>query len=157
MYCYSLFFHLIQDDTLLVIGWGTSVKIASIRANQSNGTNGTYRNVSKSSMNQVDIVASFQTSYFISGVAPFGDSLVVLAYIPGEEDGEKEFSSTIPSRQVFSPSFLWKMWTPIIMNSSSCKLNFVSFLFRTSIKAQMQNERSSCCICGLLPPVIVFL
>lgn len=92
--------HLVwQDDTLLVIGWGTSVKIASIRANQSNGTNGTYRNVSKSSMNQVDIVASFQTSYFISGVAPFGDSLVVLAYIPGEEDGEKEFSSTIPSRQ----------------------------------------------------------
>jgi uncharacterized membrane protein (GlpM family) len=56
-----------------------------------------------SSMNQVDIVASFQTSYFISGVAPFGDSLVVLAYIPGEEDGEKEFSSTIPSRRVISP------------------------------------------------------
>ena len=41
-----------QDDTLLVIGWGTSVKIASVRANQSNGTNGTHRNVSKSSMNQ---------------------------------------------------------------------------------------------------------
>lgn len=47
-------------------------------------------------------MASFQTSYFISGVAPFGDSLVVLAYIPGEEDGEKEFSTTIPARQVFS-------------------------------------------------------
>jgi len=46
-------------------------------------------------------VASFQTSYFISGLAPFGDSLVVLAYIPGEEDGDKDFSSTAPSRQVF--------------------------------------------------------
>ncbi|XP_062171764.1 vacuolar protein sorting-associated protein 41 homolog [Alnus glutinosa] len=92
--------HLVwQDDALLVIGWGTSVKIASIRANQHGATNGTYRHVPMSSMNQVDIVASFQTSYFISGVAPFGDSLVVLAYIPGEEDGEKEFSSTIPSRQ----------------------------------------------------------
>lgn len=56
-------------------------------------------------MNQVDIVASFQTSYFISGVAPFGDSLVVLAYIPGEEDGEKEFSSSVPSRQVFLSPF----------------------------------------------------
>lgn len=53
-----------------------------------------------SSMNQVDIVASFQTSYFVSGIAPFGDSLVVLAYIPVEEDGEKDFSSTMPSRQV---------------------------------------------------------
>lgn len=65
-------------------------------------------------MNQVDIVASFQTSYFISGIAPFGDSLVILAYIPGEEDGEKEFSSTIPSRQVFFHSPLGKAWTAII-------------------------------------------
>ncbi|XP_023881343.2 vacuolar protein sorting-associated protein 41 homolog isoform X1 [Quercus suber] len=92
--------HLVwQDDALLVIGWGTSVKIASIRTNQNRATNGTYMHVPMSSANKVDIVASFQTSYFISGVAPFGDSLVVLAYILGEEDGEKEFSSTIPSRQ----------------------------------------------------------
>ncbi|KAL2507031.1 Vacuolar protein sorting-associated protein 41-like protein [Forsythia ovata] len=91
--------HLVwQDDTLLVIGWGTSVKIASIRANQNTSTNGTYKHIPMSSMNKVDIVASFQTSYFISGIAPFGDSLVVLAYIPGEEDGE-DFSSTVPSRQ----------------------------------------------------------
>lgn len=102
--CYTIayFFYCIQDDTLLVIGWGTSVKIASIRTNQNKGANGTYKHAMVSSLNQVDIVASFQTSYSISGIAPFGDSLVVLAYIPGEEDGDKEFSSTIPSRQVFS-------------------------------------------------------
>ncbi|KAL3335965.1 hypothetical protein AABB24_031943 [Solanum stoloniferum] len=88
-----------QDDSLLVIGWGTSVKIALIRTTQSKGANGTYKHMPMSSLNQVDIVASFQTSYFISGIAPFGDSLVILAYIPGEEDGEKDFSSTIPSRQ----------------------------------------------------------
>ena len=61
--------HLVwQDDTLLVISWGTSVKIASIRANQSNGTNGTHRNVSKSSMNQVDNcgIISNQLFHFIS-------------------------------------------------------------------------------------------
>lgn len=52
-------------------------------------------------MNLVDIVASFQTSYYISGIAPFGDTLVILAYIPSEENGEKEFSSSAPSRQVF--------------------------------------------------------
>ncbi|KAI4334309.1 hypothetical protein L6164_019020 [Bauhinia variegata] len=92
--------HLVwQDDTLLVIGWGTSVKIASIRTNHNKAANGTYRQVSLSGLNQVDIVASFQTTYFISGIAPFGDTLVVLAYIPGEEDGEKEFSRTAPSRQ----------------------------------------------------------
>lgn len=76
------------------------MKIALIRTTQSKGVNGTYKHMSMSSLNQVDIVASFQTSYFISGIAPFGDSLVILAYIPGEEDGEKDFSSTIPSRQV---------------------------------------------------------
>ena len=86
---------------LLVIGWGTSVKIASIRSNQQRAGNGTYKHVPVSSMNQVDIVASFQTNYYISGIAPFGDTLVVLAYIPSEEDREKEFSSSVPSRQVF--------------------------------------------------------
>ncbi|KAF8396489.1 hypothetical protein HHK36_018112 [Tetracentron sinense] len=92
--------HLVwQDDTLLVIGWGTSVKIAAIRTNQYSGVNGTQRHVPESSTKLVDIVASFQTSYFISGIAPYGDALVVLAYISEEEDDEKEFSSTMPSRQ----------------------------------------------------------
>lgn len=85
----------------MVIGWGTSVKIASIRTNNHKAANGSFRQVPLSGMTQVDIVASFQTSYFISGIAPFGDALVVLAYIPGEEDGDKDFSSTAPSRQVF--------------------------------------------------------
>ncbi|XP_060169690.1 vacuolar protein sorting-associated protein 41 homolog isoform X1 [Lycium barbarum] len=91
-----------QDDTLLVIGWGTSVKIASIKTIQNKGVNGSYKYITMSSLNEVDIVASFQTSYFISGLAPFGDSLVILAYIPAEEDREKDFSSTIPSRQILN-------------------------------------------------------
>ncbi|CAN0916548.1 Vacuolar protein sorting-associated protein 41 homolog, partial [Linum grandiflorum] len=91
--------HLVwQGDTLLVIGWGTTVKIASIKGHQFRDSNGTFSRT-MSSRNQVDIVASFQTSYYISGIAPFGDSLVVLAYIHGEDESEKEFSSTIPSRQ----------------------------------------------------------
>uniref|UniRef100_A0A162A733 Vacuolar protein sorting-associated protein 41 homolog n=1 Tax=Daucus carota subsp. sativus TaxID=79200 RepID=A0A162A733_DAUCS len=82
-----LFPHLVwQDDSLLVIGWGTSVKIALIKSNQNSSTNKTYKHIQMSHMDQVDIVASFQTSYYISGIAPFGENLVVLAYIP-EEDG----------------------------------------------------------------------
>lgn len=80
------------------------MKIALIKSNQNKGTNGTYKHIQMSSMNQVDIVASFQTSYYISGIAPFGDTLVVLAYIPGEV-GDKEISSSIPSRQVLVFSF----------------------------------------------------
>ncbi|KAK1303126.1 hypothetical protein QJS10_CPB11g02298 [Acorus calamus] len=85
-----------QDDTLLVIGWGTCVKIAAIRTNTAGAANGAMKNISFSSVKYVDIVASFQTSYFISGIAPYGDALVVLAYIPEEENGEKEFSSALP-------------------------------------------------------------
>ncbi|XP_047317106.1 vacuolar protein sorting-associated protein 41 homolog [Impatiens glandulifera] len=92
--------HLVwQDDTRLVIGWGTSVKIASIKPYQNAGPNGTLKHIPLSSINQVDIVASFQTSYFISGIAPFGDLLVVLAYIAGDEAGKKYFSSSVPPRQ----------------------------------------------------------
>ncbi|KAL0927682.1 hypothetical protein M5K25_001880 [Dendrobium thyrsiflorum] len=91
--------HLVwQDDTLLVIGWGTSVKVAAIRTN-SLGANGIQKSIPASSAKYVDIVASFQTSYYISGIAPFGDALVVLAYIPEKVNGEKDFSSTMPSRQ----------------------------------------------------------
>ncbi|KAG6468085.1 hypothetical protein ZIOFF_072653 [Zingiber officinale] len=92
--------HLVwQADTLLVIGWGTSVKIAAIKTNQSSGANGLQRSLSITSTKYVDIVASFQTSYYISGIAPFGDNLVVLAYILEEENGEKDFSSGPPARQ----------------------------------------------------------
>ncbi|KAG0476002.1 hypothetical protein HPP92_012843 [Vanilla planifolia] len=86
-----------QDDTLLVIGWGTSVKIAAIRTNFQ--ANGIKKSIPASSAKYVDIVASFQTSYYISGIAPFGDSLVVLAYIPVDMNGGKDFSSSIPLRQ----------------------------------------------------------
>ncbi|KAG0476009.1 hypothetical protein HPP92_012850 [Vanilla planifolia] len=86
-----------QDDTLLVIGWGTSVKIAAIRTNFQ--ANGIQKSIPASSAKYVDIVASFQTSYYISGIAPFGDSLVVLAYIPVDMNGGKDFSSSIPLRQ----------------------------------------------------------
>lgn len=91
--------HLVwQDDTFLVIGWGTNVKVASIRTNSS-CANGIQKSIHASSAKYVDVVASFQTSYYVSGIAPFGDALVVLAYITEEVNGEKDFSSTLPSRQ----------------------------------------------------------
>ncbi|XP_062184439.1 vacuolar protein sorting-associated protein 41 homolog isoform X1 [Phragmites australis] len=90
--------HLVwQDDTVLVIGWGTSVKIAAIRTDLSQGLNGIQRTITNEKY--VDIVGSFQTGYHISGIAPFGDLLVVLAYIPDEDDRDKKFSTSVPSRQ----------------------------------------------------------
>ncbi|KAF7012224.1 hypothetical protein CFC21_026438 [Triticum aestivum] len=93
--------HLVwQDDTVLVIGWGTSVKIAAIRTDSSQGLNGMQRSISAASSEKyVDIVGSFQTGYHISGIAPFGDLLVMLAYIPEEDDGDKKNSTSVSSRQ----------------------------------------------------------
>lgn len=54
-----------------------------------------------SSEKYVDIVGSFQTGYHISGIAPFGDLLVVLAYIPDEDEKEKKISTSGTPRQVF--------------------------------------------------------
>lgn len=90
-----------QDDNLLVIGWGTCVKIATMRKKTSNRVNGLQKDVLSTSIAYVDIVASFQTSYYISGIAPCGDSLVILAYIQEEEEEVNEFSSTMPSCKVF--------------------------------------------------------
>ncbi|KAG2575633.1 hypothetical protein PVAP13_7KG377500 [Panicum virgatum] len=93
--------HLVwQDDTVLVIGWGTSVKIAAIRTDLSQGLNGIQRTIAAvGSEKYVDIVGSFQTGYHISGIAPFGDLLVVLAYIPDEDENEKKISTSVTPRQ----------------------------------------------------------
>lgn len=129
-YCLKFFwlpsFQQIQDDSQLVIGWGTSVKIALIKSNQSSSTNKTYKHKQMSSMNQVDIVASFQNSCYISGIAPFGDNLVVLAYIP-EKDGEKEITSSISSHQVFLSSFSYYKLLPD-STVFFCILKFSDFL-----------------------------
>ena len=81
--------HLVwQDDRVLVIGWGTSLKIAAIQHKSSGGTDTKDRNYSSStSAKQVDIVAAFQTDYFISVLAPYGDALLILASIPDKKDG----------------------------------------------------------------------
>ncbi|KQJ85257.1 vacuolar protein sorting-associated protein 41 homolog [Brachypodium distachyon] len=93
--------HLVwQDDAVLVIGWGTSVKIAAIRTDLSPGYNGIQRSITTASSGKyVDIVGSFQTGYHISGIAPFGDLLVVLAYIPEEDSRDKKDNTSVPSRQ----------------------------------------------------------
>jgi len=38
----------------------------------------------------VEIVATFQTDYFISGIAPFGDALVILAFMPDADVASSE-------------------------------------------------------------------
>ena len=48
----------------------------------------------------VEIVAAFQTQYYISGIAPYGDSLVILAYLPVNEKESKDISNGATSKEV---------------------------------------------------------
>lgn len=51
-------------------------------------------------MKYVEIIAVFTTEYFISGLAPYGDALVVLAYVPPGETASKGQSKVTTEKQV---------------------------------------------------------
>ncbi|KAJ7513739.1 hypothetical protein O6H91_23G012400 [Diphasiastrum complanatum] len=105
--------HLVwQDDTLLLIGWANCIKIAAVRTRSLDNTLnkgkpggvamplnseflGSGRNASLlPGTKYVEIVAVLQLDHYICGVAPYGDALVVLTYIP-----EKEAEVAEPSIQ----------------------------------------------------------
>ncbi|MCO5579749.1 hypothetical protein L7F22_033609 [Adiantum nelumboides] len=88
-----------QDDTYLVIGWGDSVKVAAIRTRRSDKVV-PNRNQPYSGSKYVEIVSTFQTQYHISGIAPYEDALVILAYLPEEEAKLPDPPDGVPSRQV---------------------------------------------------------
>jgi hypothetical protein len=86
-----------QDDTVLIIGWADYIKIAVVKTRGWDGMKGTLGPGAK----YVEILSVFQTDYYVSGLAPYGDALVVLAYLPDKEDGQtdSERGSAFP-RQV---------------------------------------------------------
>jgi hypothetical protein len=73
-----------QDDMVLIIGWADCIKIAVVKTRGWDGTKGTLGPGAK----YVEILSAFQTDYYVSGLAPYGDALVVLAYLPNKEDGQ---------------------------------------------------------------------
>ncbi|MCO5553723.1 hypothetical protein L7F22_007249 [Adiantum nelumboides] len=88
-----------QDDTYLVIGWGDSVKVAAIRTRRSDKVV-PNRNQPYSGSKYVEIVSTFQTQYHISGIAPYEDALVILAYLPEKEAKLPDSPDGVPSRQL---------------------------------------------------------
>ncbi|BBN13096.1 vacuolar protein sorting-associated protein 41 [Marchantia polymorpha subsp. ruderalis] len=82
--------HLVwKDDATLILGWANCVKIACFRTGD--GKNGAAagdilgigrKGSAGSGSKYVEIKAAIKTEYYISGLAPNGDDLVVLAYIP---------------------------------------------------------------------------
>lgn len=92
--------HLVwQDDTFLVIGWADKVKVAAIRRTRDTDNLEPKKSRSTLGGKYVEIVAAFQTQYYISGISPYGDALVILAYLPENEEKPTEMPDAVPSRQ----------------------------------------------------------
>jgi len=83
----------LQDDTVLLIGWADCIKIAVVRTRGLTGTLGP-------GTKYVEIRTTLHTDYYVAGLAPFGDQLVVLAYLSDKDDNAAESISTAFSRQV---------------------------------------------------------
>ncbi|KAG8515093.1 Vacuolar protein sorting-associated protein 41 [Galemys pyrenaicus] len=63
-----------KDSVTLIIGWGTSVKICSVKERHASE----MRDLPS---RYVEIVSQFETEFYISGLAPLCDQLVVLSYV----------------------------------------------------------------------------
>ncbi|XP_028659814.1 vacuolar protein sorting-associated protein 41 homolog [Erpetoichthys calabaricus] len=77
-----------KDNTTLIIGWGTSVKICIVKERDPTE----MRDLPS---RYVEIVSAFDTEFFISGLAPLGDQIVILYYVKeaSEHQDEKELRS----------------------------------------------------------------
>ncbi len=75
------------EDNALLIGWGNSVKIGLVKTKSGlTATTGATR--------YVQIVALFTTDFFISGIAPFKEYLVLLAYSEDENTTDNDSNTT---------------------------------------------------------------
>lgn len=79
-----------QDDRTLTIAWADQIKVAKIRERRNFGESG--RAVTAAGLGQsspalyVEVTKIFQMDCAISGLAPYGDDLLVLAYLTEAED-----------------------------------------------------------------------
>ena len=80
----------------MLIGWADCIKIAAVRTRAWDSLKGTLGPATK----YVEIMATIRTEYHVSGLAPLGDQLVVLAYLPDKDDSKAESVVSAFPRQV---------------------------------------------------------
>jgi hypothetical protein len=69
-------------DTL-IIGWADSVKVGVIKTRPAGGVSG-----QAAPKTYLQITSMFQTDFYVSGIAPFGKSLALLAHVVEEDEGD---------------------------------------------------------------------
>eukprot|EP00058_Branchiostoma_floridae_P023305 XP_002608795.1 hypothetical protein BRAFLDRAFT_125598 [Branchiostoma floridae] len=84
-----------KDDTTLLIGWGDSIKVCKVKERDPH-------DVRDLPSRYVEITAMFKLDFYVCGIAPLGDQLVVLAHVLEEnEDGTQ--SSARPQLRILEP------------------------------------------------------
>jgi len=79
-----------NDDTLL-IGWADSVKVGVVKRRPKDPSRNIF------TTRYVEMAAMFQTDFYICGIAPYGDHIVLLAYRGQQEEAERAASRGILS------------------------------------------------------------
>ncbi|XP_072009384.1 vacuolar protein sorting-associated protein 41 homolog isoform X2 [Engystomops pustulosus] len=93
MYPCSLFW---KDNLTLVIGWGKSVKICSVKERHA----GEMRDLPN---RYVEIVSQFDTEFFISGIAPLCDQFVMLFFVKETSDNANKELCARPRLDIIQP------------------------------------------------------
>ncbi|KAI9306269.1 hypothetical protein BJ944DRAFT_160178 [Cunninghamella echinulata] len=79
-----------KNDTTLLIGWADTVKVAVVEEKpkhlQMQGQPNYY----------MKVISVVQTEYIISGIAPFNDTILILAYMIEEDLGSMDIDAQIP-------------------------------------------------------------
>ncbi|KAM7322640.1 hypothetical protein ACRRTK_018145 [Alexandromys fortis] len=85
-----------KDPVTLIIGWGTSIKVCSVKERHASE----MRDLPS---RYVEIVSQFETEFYISGLAPLCDQLVVLSYVKEvSEKTEREYCAR-PRLDIIQP------------------------------------------------------
>uniref|UniRef100_A0A673G4B7 Vacuolar protein sorting-associated protein 41 homolog n=1 Tax=Sinocyclocheilus rhinocerous TaxID=307959 RepID=A0A673G4B7_9TELE len=85
-----------KDNTTLIIGWGSSVKICVVKERDPTE----MRDLPS---RYVEIVSAFETEFFISGLAPLADQLVTLYYVKENSEHMEEEFRTRPRLDIIQP------------------------------------------------------
>ncbi|KAM4688354.1 vacuolar protein sorting-associated protein 41 homolog [Discoglossus pictus] len=93
MYPCSLFW---KDSLTLVIGWGKSVKICSVKERHASE----LRDLPS---RYVEIATQFETEFFISGIAPLCDQFVMLFFVKETSDKAKKEFCARPRLDIIQP------------------------------------------------------
>lgn len=79
-----------KNDTTLLIAWADTVTVAMVKERQQRNDTASASSSSSMPPRYVEIATMFQTDYIVCGIAPFQDTLLLLAFMIEEEEADAD-------------------------------------------------------------------